>query len=98
MTPLLNINEGCVRLTFHEANILIENLRDQNHTDFTGRLENLLRNTKDPRLQAELNQLLIKIHGLTPTEFEQLRTDTNAGTVLFPPDYLMPGRAGETPT
>ena len=97
MIPFLNHNEGCVRLTFHESNILIENLREQDHQGFIARLDNLLRNTQDPRLLAELEQLLSKLRDLTPGEYEQLRKDTIAGTVLFPPDYFLPGRAGETP-
>lgn len=81
--------EPRVCLTFHEANILIENLRSQEHAGFIERLDNLIRNTEDPRLLSELEQLLGKIKDLTPDEFSRLRADTEQGSVLFPPDYSL---------
>lgn len=78
------------KLSFCEANILIENVNQKTtQGDFIARLDALFKNTQDERLLAELNALLGKITDLTPQEFLKLKRDTLSGDVLFPADYII---------
>lgn len=77
-------------LTFHEANILIENLRTQDKAGFIQRLANLSQHTPDPVLRHELTSLNDKILELSEREFATLRQDVLSGKVLFPPNYPLP--------
>ena len=79
------------RLSFHEANILMENMREnQEQAAFISRLDTLAGNTEDPVLLRELETLIFKVKRLTPTEFRQLYQDTKTGKVFFPHDYPLP--------
>lgn len=77
-------------LTFHEANILIENLRYQDKSGFLARLGILAHHTADVVLLRELEHLTAKIINLSEQEFALLRNDTLQGAVLFPPNYPLP--------
>ena len=78
-------------LSFLEANILIENMREnQEQAAFIVRLDTLINNTDDPVLSGELESLICKIRKLTPSEFRQLYLDTRSGKILFPHDYPLP--------
>lgn len=78
------------RLTFHEANILMENLRTQNKAEFMDRLANLSKHTPDSVLRYELNSLKVKLEELSEDEFALLRADVGKGAVLFPANYELP--------
>lgn len=84
------VSHAHMRLTFHEANILMENLRDQDKAGFIARLQNLSRHTTDPFLRRELSSLNSKVLELSEEEFTILREDVRKGKVLFPPNYDLP--------
>lgn len=77
-------------LTFHEANILMENLREQDKAGFIARLTNLTRNTSDPFLLREIRSLNEKVLELSEPEFAALRAAVSSGEVLFPANYSLP--------
>lgn len=79
-----------MRLSFHEANILLENLRTQNKVAFVARLTNLAQHTTDPFLLQVLVDLNNKILELTEDEFTALREAVSKGEVLFPANYVLP--------
>lgn len=89
MGPMQNFNAHQY-LTFHEANILVENLRTQDKAGFLVRLNSLTHHTTDPTLLRELENLTGKIVELSESEFTELRDDVVNGLVLFPPNYELP--------
>lgn len=79
-----------LQLSFHEANILMVNLRRQNKSGFLARLSNLSSHTTDPDLLLVIEGLKDKILELSEDEFTALREDTIGGQVMFPPNYSLP--------
>lgn len=79
-----------IQLSYFEASILIENVTQRTTQErFIARLDTLYRNTKDPRLLIELDNLLAIIKDMTPPEFAKLKKDVLLGQVLFPPNYQL---------
>jgi len=81
--------DSYVPLSFIEANIVIGSCFLSDFSRFILRLDTLLKNTKDPYLIEELESLLKKFQSLSQEEYEQLRTDAQTGTLLFPPNYQL---------
>lgn len=79
-----------MRLSFSEANILLENLRSQDKAGFVARLANLAQNTIDPFLLQTLVDLNEKIMELSEEEFTALREAVSKGEVLFPANFVLP--------
>lgn len=77
-------------LTFYEANILMQNFRNQDKSSFLARLQDLSYHTTDTLLLRELANLIVKITELSEPEFTALRSDVHTGTVLYPPNYRLP--------
>ena len=84
------------RLTFLEEHILYENMCIQgkaatrDKAGLVSRLVNLMQNTSEPILLAELQALNDKIMALSESEYEQLRKDVIEGTLLSEPSYKLP--------
>jgi len=84
------------QLTVDEANIILMNIRTSNPSgtisirEFQFRLENLLRHTPDSCLCGSIRSLHKKITQMSQQEFDQLCRDTNAGKIMFPPNYTLP--------
>lgn len=79
-----------LHLTFYEANILMQNLRNQDKSSFLLRLHELSHHTTDTLLLRELDNLTAKIIELSEPEFTALRSDVHKGTILYPPNYRLP--------
>lgn len=76
------------QLTFNEAFILTENVVSRmTHGGLIARLDFLLKTTKDERLSLEIQNLLMKVKDLSPTEYETLKQDILSKKILFPPNY-----------
>lgn len=73
--------------TWNEANIIQENIRNQDKTGLLVRLAHLLQNTKDPQLRYILDILIKKINGLLESDITQLR-DAACKFCLTSPSYF----------
>ena len=87
---IMEHNRAHLYLTFHEANILMENLRKEDKAGFIARLTNLSKHTTDQILLQELSSLNDKLLELSEAEFAALREDVLRGAVLFPANYPLP--------
>lgn len=77
------------RLTFNEANILMENISGKDKTNLLIHLEKLSENTTDEILRRSAISLLKKIALLSEEEYARLIADASKGLVLYPPNYLL---------
>lgn len=77
------------RLTFNEANILMENIKGRDKAELLFHLENLYRNSSDEILEKSTLSLLKKIANLSENEYARLTSDALDGRILYPPNYYI---------
>jgi len=77
------------RLTFNEANILMENIKGRDKSELLFQLENLYRNSSDEILEKSTLSLLKKIANLSENEYARLTSDALDGRILYPPNYYI---------
>lgn len=77
-------------LNFAEVNIINGNRMFKKKNEFLDHLSILQANTTDSVLLCELRGLIEKINRLSDKEFEMLLNDAETGTLLFPPNYVLP--------
>ena len=86
---LEDIRELYLRLTFNEATILIENIRELTLPQLIERMTQLEKNTKDPGLRADVHNILWMLKKLTLSDYDRLYQSASAGRLVFPENYLL---------
>ena len=84
---LSEIRDTHICLTFNEANIIMENIKDLSKNALMVRLKELGDNAADPLLKSNARTLLWKIGQLSDKDYSRLRDAASRQELLFPPNF-----------
>lgn len=83
------IRDTYIRLTFNEANIIMENFKVQGKPALLARILDLQNHTKDATLREDAKTLLWKLAKMSDADYARLCTAAADGTLLFPGNYRL---------
>lgn len=86
----MNINSThYFRLSFNEANILMENIKGMDKSTLVLRLKELSKTVSDVILKESTVSLLHKIANLTDEEFDKLKKEAALNHITYPPNFTL---------